>query len=94
MPFATDTPLNRSTAALTAIVDGDTVMLDPETSRYFGLESTGARIWDLLATPHTIEQLVAALTAEYDVDPETCQSEVIDFLEVLDAAGLVAAAGD
>jgi hypothetical protein len=92
MSFGPTTLLIRSSTALAASVDGETVMLDPTTSRYFGLEATGARIWELLETPKSQEQLVAALIEEYEVEPETCRAEVSQFLEVLDAAGLLAPA--
>lgn len=83
----------RSPSPLTADVDGEIVMLDPATSRYFGLADTGARIWELLVAPHDVESLVAALTAEYDVDDDTCRAEVTRFLDTLVAAGLISAEG-
>lgn len=82
----------RSTEPLTAEVDGEIVMLDPASSQYFGLAETGARIWELLATPHTVDGLVATLTTEYAIDDDTCRTHVATFLETLDAAGLVTTA--
>jgi hypothetical protein len=79
----------RSNAPLAAEIDDEIVMLDPATSRYFGLADTGARIWELLADPHTIDELVGRLTSEYDVDDTTCRTQVARFIETLDAAGLV-----
>jgi hypothetical protein len=43
----------------------------------------GARIWELIETPQTVESLCAALIDEYDVDPATCRAEVDSFLATL-----------
>ena len=82
----------RSSQPLQAEVDGEIVMLDPASSKYFGLADTGARIWELLAEPKSVNDLVAALTAEYEVDDDTCRTQVTTFLDTLGAAGLVAPA--
>ncbi len=85
------TMFTRSTAPLTAEVDGELVMLDPSTSDYFGLDGVGLRIWELCAEPQSIDSLVAALTAEYDVDAATCESEVRAFVTDLESSGLIVA---
>ena len=84
----------RSDSPLTAAVDGEVVMLDPSTSRYYGLEGVGGRIWDLLAEPRSVDELVAALVLEFDVEADTCRQEVAAFTDDLVAAGLVRPAGD
>ena len=50
---------------------------------YIGLSSVGARIWELIETPQTIESLCDRLVAEYEVDPATCRAEVNTFLTAL-----------
>ena len=82
----------RSSQPLQAEVDGEIVMLDPASSKYFGLADTGARIWELLAEPRSVDDLVSALTAEYEVDDDTCRTQVAIFLDTLGAAGLVSPA--
>jgi hypothetical protein len=85
------TVFTRSTAPLTAEVDGELVMLDPSTSDYFGLDGVGLRIWELCAEPQSIDSLVAVLTTEYDVDAATCESEVRAFVADLESSGLIVA---
>jgi len=51
--------------------------------RHVGLSEVGARIWELIETPQTIESLCGALVAEYDVDLATCRAEVDAFLATL-----------
>ena len=53
------------------------------------LEGTAATIWRLLAEPRTEDELVTALTDEYDdVDPAQVAADTAGFLQQLAAAGL------
>lgn len=87
MPDLTpSTVVVRSSDPLTAVVDGELVMLDARTSSYFGLDGIGTRIWDLLEAPRSVDDVCAVLIEEYDVDPETCRTEVLAFItDLLDA---------
>lgn len=67
----------------------DTQVLLNEELRYSGLDQVGRRIWQLLATPQTVDDLVATLLEEYNVAPETCRSDVLGFLRTLDEQHLV-----
>ncbi len=79
----------RSGSPLTAEVDGELVMLDPQTSKYFGLDAVGHRIWDLLEAPTTLDDVVGRLIGEYDVDADRCSTEVAALVDDLVDAGLV-----
>ncbi|HEX7695226.1 MAG TPA: PqqD family peptide modification chaperone [Sphingomonas sp.] len=68
---------------LAARVGDELVMMSAAKGNYIGLSGVGARIWELLETPRTIESLCEALIAEYDVDAVTCRSEVDTFLATL-----------
>lgn len=84
----------RSASPLAAEVDGELVMLDPATSRYFGLADTGMRIWSLLEVPQSIDGLVDVLVEEYEVDRSRCETDVAEFLARLEQVGLVTEAPD
>jgi hypothetical protein len=88
MPSSPDIAVMRSEVPLSASIDDEVVMLDPATSRYFGVADTAARIWQLLAAPLTVPAIVEQLVAEYEVDEPTCTTEVTAFLDALLAAGL------
>jgi hypothetical protein len=68
---------------LAAKVGDELVMMSAAKGNYIGLSQVGARIWELIETPRTIESLCDALIAEYDVDPATCRREVDAFLTTL-----------
>ena len=84
-----DSVVARRAEPLTATVDGEMVMLDPRNSLYFGLDSVGRRIWELLERPQPVDALCAAIEEQFDVTAETCRADVLAFLEQLADAELV-----
>jgi hypothetical protein len=56
---------------------------------YYGLDPTGARIWKLLAQSTTVAALCESLTAIYDVERQTLESDVLAFLDQLATHGLI-----
>jgi len=68
---------------LAARVGDELVMMSAAKGNYIGLSEVGARIWELIETPRTIESLCDTLVTEYDVDPATCRAEVDTFLATL-----------
>lgn len=84
--------VRRADGLLAAAVSDELLMMSVELGRYFNLNAVGARIWELLETPRTVDGLVAALTAEYDVAPDTARQEVERFLDALRERGLLASA--
>jgi hypothetical protein len=67
----------------------ETVMLDVDQGRYFGVSEIGKVIWETVAEPTSVDDLVAALLERYEVDEETCRREVISFLNELADQGLL-----
>lgn len=94
MPLPVSAPLARSESVVFSELDDQVVMLDSRAGRYYELDVIGARIWMLLKDRLTLAQLRDALTAEYDVDDETCLRDLASFLEELAALGLVAVASE
>ncbi|WP_404366776.1 PqqD family peptide modification chaperone [Sphingomonas sp. MMS24-J45] len=68
---------------ISAKVGDEIVMMSAEQGKYIGLNDVGARVWELIETPQTIDALVAALLEEFDVTPEVCHDEVTAFIEKL-----------
>jgi len=87
-----DTTLHVSNAAVATGIPGETVILDPTSGRYFGLDGVGARVWELLQEPTSLALLIATVTAEYEVDPATCERDLRALVTDLDAKGLVVVA--
>lgn len=70
-------------------LEGDAVMLDLGSERYYGLDEVGARIWQLLEVHHDVETVVAQMLAEYEVDEEELRSDLAQLINDLAEAGLV-----
>lgn len=70
-------------------LDGEKVMMDLEKGRYFMMNTVGSRIWELIEKPLQVNEIVNTLLQEYDVSHDTCEKEVIDFLNKLDNANLI-----
>jgi hypothetical protein len=67
----------------------DMVILDLKGGTYHGLNSTGARIWSLLAVPRTIGEIRDTILREYDVEPQRCERDLLSLMDQLAAKGLV-----
>jgi PqqD family protein of HPr-rel-A system len=75
-------------------MDEEAIVVDPRTREVHLLNETGARIWELLATAASIDELVATLADEYEgASPEALRAEVEAFVEELGGKGLLAARG-
>jgi hypothetical protein len=70
-------------------LDGETVLLNLETEKYFGLDATGTRMWELLTHLPSVEAAYGKLTEEFEVEPELLRSHLCELLEQLVENGLL-----
>ena len=62
-------------------LDEETIVVNPRSREVHLLNETAARVWELLASPLSLDALAAALGDEYDApvgDLRTCVEELID----------------
>jgi hypothetical protein len=71
------------------VLDDEAVILNLATGTYFGLNSVGTRLWQLLAEHGSVEQVVAAFLAEYEVEESQLRQELGDLIQQLVQEGLV-----
>jgi pyrroloquinoline quinone biosynthesis protein D len=67
----------------------EAVLLDLAGGRYLELNATARRIWELIAEGLGRDEVVAALAAEFDVEPERLEAEVDEAIRDLARRGLV-----
>jgi hypothetical protein len=67
----------------------EAVILDLRAGVYYGLNSVGARIWDLIQEPRTVDQIRDAILEEYEVDPDSCERDLRALIGDLAARELV-----
>lgn len=88
MSLTAQTRVVASNQQVSCPVDDGVAVLDLRTNTYFALDAVGAVVWAQLAAPATIDALVAAVTAQYDVDVATATTDVVALVESLIEAGL------
>jgi hypothetical protein len=74
-------------------LDDELLAIDAQAGYCYSLNETAGRVWDLIATPMSLEAICAQLRKEYTVDEQTCRREVTTLLQGLCDAGLVQVAG-
>ncbi len=74
---------------LVRALDKESVLLNVETERYFGLDEVGTRMWQLLTTSQSIDGAYGQLLAEYDVEADELRDNLLELLDRLLACGLV-----
>jgi hypothetical protein len=70
-------------------LDGEAVLLNLETERYFGLDATGSRMWELVTTSPNIDEAYSKLAHEFDVQPELLRQHLVDLVKQLVDNGLL-----
>lgn len=70
-------------------LQGEAVLLDLKSQRYFGLDTVGTRIWQLLQELRRPEAVLGALLEEFEVPRERLAKDLEAFLDELRAKGLI-----
>ena len=70
-------------------IDGEAVLLNLGSGKYYGLDEVGSRMWALLIRHRSMEPAYRALLEEYDVAPERLQRDLLTLVEDLVAHGLL-----
>ncbi|HEY0112009.1 MAG TPA: PqqD family protein [Allosphingosinicella sp.] len=84
-----DQIVKRRVQLLEAEVDGELVALDVDQGNCYGFNATATRVWAMLDEPKRVSELRDALLEQYEVDPETCERELIALLQDLESQGLL-----
>ncbi|HEX4497347.1 MAG TPA: PqqD family protein [Thermoanaerobaculia bacterium] len=70
-------------------LDGEAVLLETVTGRYYGLNEAGTRMWSLLQLHGEIEAVCRALVTEYDAPEARLRDDLLLFVKTLAASGLL-----
>jgi hypothetical protein len=69
---------------------GEIVILNLSDGKYYGLDNVGAYIWGLMQEPRSVTEIRDAVITEYEVESKQCTADVVDLIERLIQAELVA----
>lgn len=71
-------------------LDGEAVLLDLRSGKYFGLNGTGARIWTMMKDGlDEPDELAARLIDDFEVDLDRARADVETFVGSLVDCGLI-----
>jgi hypothetical protein len=69
-----------SKGVMSSTLGEEVMILNPRAGVYHGLDPVGARVWELIQEPRTIEGLRDALLDEYEVEPARLEQDLIALL--------------
>jgi len=70
-------------------LNGEAVILDLASERYFGLDGVGTRFWELVNDNPSMQAAFDRLLDEYEVDASTLESDLLALTHNLLDAGLI-----
>lgn len=70
-------------------VEGEAVLLNLSSERYFGLDAVGTRIWQLIEQNMPLAEIAFRIGDEFDAPLETISKDLDVLLEQLTDAGLI-----
>jgi len=73
----------------TRLDDTEAVLLHLDTTRYYTLNETGSRIWELLQEGRSAREITQGLQEEYTLTDEEAVPVLLGFMEELRQEGLV-----
>lgn len=79
-----DSLVRRAEGQVFTELEGEVVLLNIETGRYYGMNAVLSRIWNLIGDgPVSVSDLVSRLLEEYEISSEECERDLLEALERL-----------
>lgn len=73
------------------VMDGEAIIIDLSTGVYYSADKVGGFIWSQIESGSTLGAIVDGIGAQYAVDPDQAQADVLGFAAQLLEAKLVSA---
>ena len=70
-------------------LEDESVLLHLNKEMYYGLDDVGTRMWIVLAESESIREAFDVLSAEYDIEPDVLEKDLIGLIEHLLNKGLL-----
>ena len=94
MPISFSDRVQVPDGVLISNLQEESVILNLDSERYFGLDGVGTRMLSVLTTSPSIEAAYTALVEEYDVDRHVLREDLMSLVESLAEKGLVKISND
>ena len=79
----------RTRKIIAADMDGDIALMSVENGAYYGLGKIETAIWNALAEPLTIAELIEKLCQRFEVTATQCEQDIQPFLSDMLAENLI-----
>lgn len=83
------TTYQRNKNSVASKLHDEIIMIDVTLGKYFAMNPIASDIWELIESPKSIEQITSVLMEKYEVDQQTCEQDVIQFIEELRTLNLI-----
>ncbi len=79
---------------VTRLIAGETIVVPirdgvGDLNAIYTLNEVGTRIWQLIDGQTRVEQMVETITGEFEVPEDEAEKDIVDYLDSLEAAGLI-----
>ena len=64
-------------------IEEDEVILNLDSGMYYGTNPVGARIWQLVQEPITVQSIIETVATEYAITRSQCEDDIRAFVESL-----------
>ena len=86
----------KDSQSITRSIAGETIIVPvrsgvSDLNSIYTLNEVGAAVWQLIDGRRSVEQIVEAISDEYEVTPEQATEDVFEYLARLEAEGLIRA---
>jgi hypothetical protein len=88
-----DTVVSVSPNQVSAVLDGEIVVLNHQSGMYYGLNDVGSDIMDFIQSPQPVHKVRDRIFEQYEVDYEQCGQDVVALLTDMVDKGLVEISG-
>jgi hypothetical protein len=87
---ATDKPRHSLNAAHQGVGD-EAILINLNTGSYYSLNDTGTKFWELLDGQRTIAACAQLIAAEYEVEAEVVEGDLLELAADFEQEGLIVA---
>jgi hypothetical protein len=90
-----EAPLNLQSVVVAASeqvscpLGAESAILNLSNTSYYGLDSVGTVVWNLLRQPRCIAEIRDAILEEYEVEADRCERDLLDLLAKMRQEGLI-----
>ena len=88
MTINLDTRIQIPEDIYTQEIDDETILLDIQSGKYFGLDPVGTRMWQLLRQHGALRPVYEIVLSEYEVAPERLETDLLALTETMIEKGL------